>query len=192
MGESVSESNPAAFLATARVPKLAGVSSAEQEVVELFDELRDRLFRYVLSFSLSIPDAEDVLQETFLALYEHLRRGKSRRHLRGWLFRVAHNLALRHHRSQRKSHADPQSVDSSNEFLVCAAPNPEQLLLTSQTEERLMTVLKSLPEQNRWCLYLRAEGLRYREIAEILDISIGSVSAYLERSLAYIGRAVRR
>jgi RNA polymerase sigma-70 factor (ECF subfamily) len=55
-----------------------------------------------------------------------------------------------------------------------------------------MSVVRAMPEQSRWCLYLRAEGLRYREIAEVLDISVGSVSLYLERSLAHIARAAER
>jgi RNA polymerase sigma-70 factor (ECF subfamily) len=55
---------------------------------------------------------------------------------------------------------------------------------------RIMAVLEALPEQNRWCLYLRAEGLSYREIAEILDMSLGSVANCLERSLAHLARAV--
>lgn len=164
------------------------LSTAEQEVIKLFEELRERLLRYVLGFSLDISDAEDILQETFLALFHHLRRGKPCQHLQGWVFKVAHNLALRHRRDSPPRH----------EFLgyelpvACPAPSPEEQLLSNQAHERLTTVLQRLPEQNRLCLYLRAEGLRYREIAEILEISLGSVSACLERSLAYIARAMKR
>ncbi len=189
MPESAAESNGLGVFRRAEVDKIPRLSTTEQEVVELFDNLRERLLRYLLSFSLSMPDAEDILQETFLALFRHLRRGKSRRHLQSWLFRVAHNLALRHRRSQRSA---PQSDTGSDKFLICPAPDPEEQLVASQTEKRAMTVLQALPEQSRWCLYLRAEGLRYREIAEILNISLGSVSTYLERSLAQIGRAMKR
>jgi RNA polymerase sigma-70 factor (ECF subfamily) len=52
-----------------------------------------------------------------------------------------------------------------------------------------MAVLHALPEQDQACLYLRAEGLRYREIADVLDISLGSVSISLTRSLARLHRA---
>ena len=69
-------------------------SPLEQEVVDLFDQLRNRLLRYLFGFGLSAPDCEEILQETFLALFQHLQRGKSRESLRAWLFRVAHNLAL--------------------------------------------------------------------------------------------------
>jgi RNA polymerase sigma-70 factor (ECF subfamily) len=53
-------------------------------------------------------------------------------------------------------------------------------------------VVQALPEQDRRCLFLRAEGLRYREIAAILDMSLGAVSLSLGRSLARIARAAER
>src|SRR5665213_3394680 len=67
----------------------------EQEVVDLFDEFRLPLLRYLSSFGLPLADGEEVLQEVFLSLFQHLQRGKSRENLRGWLFRVAHNLGLK-------------------------------------------------------------------------------------------------
>jgi len=55
-----------------------------------------------------------------------------------------------------------------------------------------MAVVEALPEQDRRCLFLRAEGLRYREIAEILDMSLGGVSLSLARSLARLARYAER
>lgn len=52
-------------------------SALEQEVVDHFDQMRDRLLRYVMGFGLSAQDCEEVVQETFLALFRHLQRGKS-------------------------------------------------------------------------------------------------------------------
>src|SRR5580693_7332799 len=67
----------------------------EDEVVALFDQFREPLLRYLSSFGLTLPDREDVVQEAFLALFRHLQSGKSREHIRGWLFRVAHNVGLK-------------------------------------------------------------------------------------------------
>jgi RNA polymerase sigma-70 factor (ECF subfamily) len=67
--------------------------------------------------------------------------------------------------------------------------NPEERLLSNQRLKRLQAVLRALPEQDQWCLSLRAEGLRYREIADVLDISLASVSASLVRSLERLSRA---
>jgi RNA polymerase sigma-70 factor, ECF subfamily len=187
------ESNAMLAPSVADAPHARAISAVEQEVVELFEQWREPLLRYLLSCSLPVPDSEDILQETFLALFQHLRRGKSRQNLRGWLFRVAHNLALKkHQRARRDSRNIPDSPVGEAESLIDPAPNPEDRLATSQTQRRMLAVLQALPEQNRWCLYLRAEGLRYREIAEVLDMSLGAVSLALERSLAHIARAAQR
>ena len=179
------ESNAIAALAATGTSRADLATALEREVVELFDHLRRPLLRYLFTFSLTVPDSEDILQEAFLALFLHLREGKSRHNLRGWLFRVAHNLALKRRHGQRNFESIPESTGD-------AAPNPEDQVATRQTQERIIAVLQALPEQNRWCLSLRAEGLRYREIAEILNISLGSVSVCLERSLAQIARVAKR
>jgi RNA polymerase sigma-70 factor, ECF subfamily len=64
----------------------------EEEISFLFDAWRNGLLRYLLSSGLSIEDGEEVVQEVFLALFQHLVREKPRGNLRGWAFRVAHNL----------------------------------------------------------------------------------------------------
>src|SRR5579875_2032146 len=67
-------------------------SAVEDEVVALFDEYREPLLRYLTTFGVCAADAEELLQDVFLALFLHLRGGKSRANLRGWLFRVAHRI----------------------------------------------------------------------------------------------------
>jgi RNA polymerase sigma-70 factor (ECF subfamily) len=163
----------------------AAPSALEREVVEQFDLMRDRLLRYLLGFGLTAQDSEEIVQETFLALFQHLQRGRSRRNLRGWLFRVAHNLGLRKRQRMR-------ATEEVGDSVIDPAPNPEDQCAISQTERRLLAVLRALPEQDRRCLSLRAEGLRYREIAEVLDMSLGAVSIALTRSLARIARSAER
>jgi RNA polymerase sigma-70 factor, ECF subfamily len=159
-------------------------SEVERVVISLFDQCRTPLLRYVLSLGLSVHDGEEVTQEVFLALARHLQLGKSQRNLRGWLFRVAHNLGLkRRHATQRpQNHLDWHG--SLAEKQPDSAPNPEEQLLSAQRRQRLVAVLNALPEQDQMCLRLRAEGLRYREIARVVGISLGSVSISLSRSLA--------
>ncbi len=167
-------------------------SVVEENVIGLFDELRIPLLRYLSGFPLTPQDSEDVIQEVFLALFQSLRNGKSHQNVRGWLFRAAHNLALKKYQRSRKDNENTGPLIAVEERVADPAPNPEDQFAFNQTQKRLLSVVRAMPEQNRWCLYLRAEGLRYREIAEVLDISLGSVSLYLERSLAHIARAAER
>jgi RNA polymerase sigma-70 factor, ECF subfamily len=159
-------------------------SELEEEVILLFEQLRVPLLRYLFSFQISIPDAEEIAQEVFLSLFQHLRNGKSRANLKGWIFRVGHNLALRH-RARDRRHAEHFSYPPSlAETAGDPGPGPEERMRFLQQQQRLLAIAGALPEQDQWCLSLRAEGLRYREIAEVLGISLGSVANSLERSLS--------
>lgn len=174
--------------AAAQADRVSKPSPLEEEVINLFDQFRDGLLRYTLSAGLSIQDGEEIVQEVFLALFQHLQRGKPRQNLRGWLFRVTHNLALRQRVQSRRR---PQIAVGPYEAAlpVDPAPSPEDQLAGREREGRLQKVLRALPDQDQRCLYLRAEGLRFREIAEALGMSLGSVSMSLGRSLARLGRA---
>ncbi|MGA2021726.1 MAG: sigma-70 family RNA polymerase sigma factor [Candidatus Sulfotelmatobacter sp.] len=166
------------------------IPSPEIEVVELFEELRDRLLRYLLVLGLSAHDGEEIIQESFLLLFQHLQRGKSRQNLRGWMFRVARNMALKQRAAnQLRLRRIVEFDETLPEQHVDRNPNPEEQLRSRQRQARLLAVVGALPEQDQSCLWLRAEGLRYREIAQVLGISLGSVAASLARSLAKLGRA---
>ena len=167
-----------------RADELAG------EVTGYFDELRHPLLRYLLSFGLAPQDGEEVIQEVFLALFQHLRRGGSRSNLRGWIFRVAHNLGLRRCNANRaESRLFLPGPEESAGVPPDPSPNPEQRWSYRQRQKRLLAVVEALPERDRRCLYLRAEGLRYREITGVLGMSLGSVALSLSRTLARLSRA---
>ena len=161
----------------------------EDEVVALFEQLRNRLLRYLLSLGLDTHDGEEVVQEAFLALFEHLRQGKPRHNLRGWIFRVGHNLGLKQRGRTWQHGLRAVEIDGRAEVHADPSPNPEEQLAAKGRQERLQAVLRALPEQDQWCLTLRAEGLRYREIAEVLGVSLGMVSLMLGRSLARLASA---
>jgi RNA polymerase sigma-70 factor, ECF subfamily len=163
----------------------AGVSPLQEEVTRLFDQLRDPVLRYLMSFGLPPQDGEEVIQEVFLSLFQHLRRNGPRTNLRGWIFRVAHNLGLKRcYANHQGAAAEAEEIDPN--------PDPEEQASSRQRQRRLLAVVRALPEQDRRCLYLRAEGLRYREITEVLGISLGAVALSLERSLARLSRADER
>jgi RNA polymerase sigma-70 factor, ECF subfamily len=153
----------------------------EREVVALFDELRDRMLRYLLGFGLSMADSEEIVQDSFLALFLHLRKGRSRRNLRSWLFRVAHNLALKNRQS---SHRKARYLIDGHYATCGSIASPEDEFSQTQTQQRLQSVFQALPERGQRCLSLRAEGFTYREIAEVLGISLGAVAISLARALA--------
>jgi len=164
-------------------------SELEHEVVALFEAHRGRLLGYVMAFGIAAQDGEEIIQEVFLALFRHLRMGRSRRNLRGWIFRVAHNLALKQRQANRRWQSAMEDDTGNPGAFADPAPNPEEHAVCAQRQMRLDSVVQAMPEQDQWCLRLRAEGLRYREIAGIVGISLGSVSISLTRSMARLMRA---
>jgi RNA polymerase sigma-70 factor, ECF subfamily len=167
-------------------------SGIELDVLELFDQFRNPLLRYALSFGISVHDAEEVVQEVFLSLFRHLGLRRSRKNLRGWIFRVTHNLALKQRYANQRSRDQTVSDVAIMEKQFDPSPDPEQQLWSAQRRRTLLAVVHALPEADQNCLRLRAEGLRYREIAAVLGISLGSVSISLTRSLARLIRAEGR
>jgi RNA polymerase sigma-70 factor, ECF subfamily len=164
--------------------------SLADEVTGFFNQLRNPLLRYLLSFGLPVHDGEEVIQEVFLSLFQHLRRGGSRTNLRGWIFRVAHNLGLKRcHVNRAQTKLFQQSWEQSWDVHLDPGPNPEERWAIRRRQQRLLAVIHALPEQDRRCFYLRAEGLRYREITGVLGMSLGAVALSLERSFARLRRA---
>lgn len=158
--------------------------SAHSEVLRLFDDCAPGLRRYVSGFGLTVEATEDVVQEVFLQLFRHLRLGRSRANLPGWIFRVGHNLALKQREKTARRHRWEGTWDVTLVHRVTdPAANPERQLADDRRTRRLRAVVLALPERERQCLFLRAEGLRYREIAKTLDVSLGAVAKSLARTM---------
>jgi RNA polymerase sigma-70 factor (ECF subfamily) len=166
-----------------------GTLKLEQKITELFGTLRDPVHRYITRILGDPAEAEEITQETFLRLYSWLYSGKSLDNVRSWVFRVAHNLAMERRRSTRFT----SFLDSSSWEELCRkrgdhTPTPEERFLNEEKLERVHNALGRLSPQERQCMDLRAEGFRYREIAEILGIATSSVGEFLARAIRKLKR----
>ena len=159
-------------------------NSLEQHVTQLFETLRMPVYQYLVAVFGNAAEAEDLTQDAFLQLYKALQGGQTIRNVRFWVFRVAHNLAI--NRRKHDQFIAPLSADSWDELerlLPDSGLNPEQIILHREKFERLFNGLKRLSIQERQALYLRAEGFKYREIAEIMNIAAPTVGEYLQRAI---------
>jgi RNA polymerase sigma-70 factor (ECF subfamily) len=168
----------------AAATQAAPAATPHEEALHLFDTCAGSLFRYVRSLGLDAEGAHDVVQETFLALFHHLGRNRPRDNMKGWLFRVAHNQSLKHRQKMKRRQTGNVPNVELAELVVDPSLNPEQRMAEEQHQVRLREVWRALPERGRQCLTLRAEGLKYREIASVLGISLGAVAKSVTRSLA--------
>jgi RNA polymerase sigma-70 factor (ECF subfamily) len=156
----------------------------EEQITQLFDELRQPIRRYLLCMNVSHMEAEETIQETFLRLYRHLLSGGKEDNLRGWIFRVAHNIGVNNLKRRKyigpsnpRQGADPSALN------IDPAPNPEERLLRKERMALTHAAISALSERQKECLYLRAEGFRYREIAELLGVTVSTVAELLHRAI---------
>ena len=141
---------------------------------------------------LTAEAAEDVVQEAFLALFRHLCRGGARHNLRGWLVQVSYRLALKHRQRLTRRQRQETSWESHlPDVVLDPTHDPEAGLAMRQDRSRLRAVFRALPERERQCLSLRAEGLPYRDIARTLGISLGTVAKSLTYAIARLSNAVK-
>ncbi|MCI0422571.1 MAG: RNA polymerase sigma factor [Acidobacteria bacterium] len=162
--------------------KMQSASDVKQKVSEVFELLEDSIFRYLVRVLDDPSEAEDVMQETFIRLYRALHKGQVIEDVRPWIFRVAHNLVL--YRFRKKSPVellDPAGWDLLREQSRDPSASPEQKVLEREQQERFAAALARLSAQEKYCLELRAEGLTYREIAQVLEMKAPTLVSFLGR-----------
>jgi RNA polymerase sigma-70 factor (ECF subfamily) len=159
---------------------LLRLAASSSEVTTLYRELRKPLLRYLVCLGLTSDEAQDVVQDAFVSLQRHLASGGDQENIRGWLFRVAHNQARNQQTSYRRRFGE--SLDGEMDFLADST-TPEQVLLKKEKLHRVAAAIQLLTESERACLLLRAGGLRYREIGEVLGIATSTVGDTVERAM---------
>ena len=167
------------------------VTDLERKVSELFLSLKLPVYRYLLGLLGNRDDAEELTQDVFLSLYSSMQKGTGIENVRAWVFRVAHNLAVNHQKRPRVVEA----VEETEWWRLCQersdpAGDSEHRLLSEERRARMIKALDCLSPQERHCLDLRAEGLCFREIAEVLGIRISTVETFLDRGIRKIAKEI--
>jgi RNA polymerase sigma-70 factor (ECF subfamily) len=150
------------------------------EATTLYHELRKPLLRYLVCLGLSSDEAQDVVQDAFVSLHQHLASGGSQENIRSWVFRVAHNQARNRQNSYERRFGTP--LDAGVDSILDEA-TPERVVLEKEKFRRLGEAIRLLAESERECLLLRAGGLRYREIGEVLGIPTSTVGDTVDRAI---------
>jgi len=168
-----------------------------QALEKLVDMYSSRVFGMLYRLTGSREAAEDLLQETFLRVvrmignYQHAGRFES------WLFRIAANLARDHARRGRRR-GQRATLEGSERDGAGAVPavdprtDPGARLLEREAGERLNACLHELPEMDREIIVLRHfSGLSFREIADVLEIPLGTALARAHRALRRLRESFR-
>jgi RNA polymerase sigma-70 factor (ECF subfamily) len=149
------------------------------------------LYSAALRMTRNPADAEDLVQETYLRAYRGFEGFKEGTNLKAWLYRILTNTFINQYRSAKRKPDQVDLDDVEDLYLyrrlggweaAMAGRSPETEVLESMPETAVKEAVESLPEQFRMAVLLAdVEGFAYKEIAEILDIPIGTVMSRLHR-----------
>jgi RNA polymerase sigma-70 factor (ECF subfamily) len=158
------------------------------------------LYTAALRMTRNAADAEDLVQETYLKAYRGFGGFQEGTNLKAWLYRILTNTFINSYRS-RKRRPDESELDEVEDLYLyrrlggleaaAVGRSAEDELMDLITDDQVKAAIESLPEQFRMAVLLAdVEGFSYKEIAEILDIPIGTVMSRLHRGRKALQKAL--
>ncbi|MFP6649351.1 MAG: sigma-70 family RNA polymerase sigma factor [Pirellulaceae bacterium] len=160
---------------------------------ELIQIHQDRLYNSIVRVVGHPDQARDVVQDAFIQAIENFSSFDGKSQFFTWLYRIAFNRAMTMYRRQK----DEVSLDVArekvgDETMATSQDQPENRVLNSELVAEVHQALGQLTAEHRAVMVLREiEGCEYEQIAEILDISIGTVRSRLHRARAEMRRLLR-
>lgn len=181
---------------------LADFLSGDQGAFErLVDRHSEDLFRFVGRFIRNGAASEDVVQETFIQVYQSAAGFDLSRRFRPWLFTIAANKARDHLRSRMRKKelpltqgggGDSESV-SYLDFLSDDEAAPESALEAEETRQRVGGIVSRMPDNLREVLVLGYfHRFAYKEIADMLSIPLGTVKSRLHAAVSYFAQEYKK
>ncbi len=150
-----------------------------------------QLYSAALRMTRNQADAEDLVQETYLRAYRGFGGFTEGTNLRAWLYRILTNTFINTYRARQRRPVESDLADVEDMYLYRRLPTLDTLIASQSAEDQLFEMLtddevkaalEALPENFRLPVLLAdVEGFSYKEIAEMLDIPIGTVMSRLHR-----------
>ena len=153
--------------------------------------LMDGLYSAAMRMTRNAADAEDLVQETYLKAFKAYERFETGTNLKAWMYRILTNSYINAYRKKQRRPDESDIDDIEDLYLYRRLGGAESAVLSRSAEDELLEMfgedevklaLEDLPEHYRMPILLAdVEGFAYKEIAEILDVPIGTVMSRLHR-----------
>lgn len=163
---------------------LQKAQEGDRKAFEALVALHSRgVYNLALGYTGRHHDAEEIAQTVFVKVWKALPQFRGASAFSTWLYRLTLNACTDHYRRERKRRGDLSLDDPDLSPIRDAAPSPEEIVIQREEEAILRKALAELPEQHRVILILREmDGLDYQEIAQVLEIQVGTVKSRLARA----------
>jgi RNA polymerase sigma-70 factor (family 1) len=161
----------------------------QQAYKDLFTTLYSYLFQFARTLVKEREAAEEIVSDVFIKVWEKRKDLENIDNLKVYLYVTTRNKAFNYLDKQRRFDTDP--IDDVQVELTSVYLDPEQLMITADMLALIQRAIDRLPPKCRIIFRLvKEDGLKYREVAEILDISVKTVENQLAIALHKIGRVV--
>ena len=149
------------------------------------------LHRFLVHMLGSVEEAEDLLQDTFVKVYHQAPGYRAEGKFRSWVLKIAGNLARSRLRRRRLLRWIPFEMESHEK--TDPEPRADDRLQAEQTSAAVQDALSRLPARQREALVLhRFQGLRYREVAEVLGTTLPGVESLIQRAMQALKQELSR
>ncbi|HWR83999.1 MAG TPA: sigma-70 family RNA polymerase sigma factor [Candidatus Deferrimicrobium sp.] len=157
----------------------------------------EALYRTALRMTKNQSDAEDLVQETFVKAYRFWDRFESGSNCRAWLFKIMTNIFINEYRSKARSPMAVNVDELDDNFLYGqlavedTTRTPEQQLFAKLFDDDVKKAIENLPPDFRFVVVLSfLEGFSYQEIADIMNLQLGTVKSRLHRGRKLLQKAL--
>ncbi len=166
------------------------INKAKEGDIRAFEELIRRYDRHVINIAYSYrnskDDAKDIYQEVFLRVFKGIKNFEFRSEFSTWLYRITANVCITFKRKEKRSKMeslDKNYFESENEPLKDRLEGEEKsddLVINNELKSKINEVINILPERQRMAFTLKYyEGLKIKEIAEMMNCQEGTIKRYL-------------
>ena len=183
--------DPAALVEWIRKAKKGDIESY-QEIYEVFAR---KVLNFIYRMVNSPEEAEDLTQETFVAVYQKFGTLKDDSKFEPWLFRIARNFVYQRYRMRSPSTVSIDALDENGQAvtqLVDTRKNPDEAFQTVELEDVVTDVITDLPEKYREVFILSAlQHLSYQQISEVVGRSLPSIKTDIHRARLEVRKRVK-
>jgi len=147
---------------------------------EIYERYHDKVYRIAYGMVRQREEALDIVQDVFIKLYRSIGNFKGKSKFYTYLYRMTMNTAIDHSRKMHKVFSSSLDEEGAPQPPDIPEKGPDRILLHKELEEKVKNALDKLPSDQRMAIVFReVEGLSYREMAEAMGCSIGTVMSRL-------------
>ncbi|MCG8310168.1 MAG: RNA polymerase sigma-70 factor [Cytophagales bacterium] len=182
---------PSNKLITARLFKKIAEEGCRSAYNEFFDIYYPKFIKFAILFVKQHHFAEEVVSEALIKIFKNRQKISRIDNIEGYLFITVKNECIRYLERNRK-YIGFESIENEEDFVLKVTKNPEDEVIYNEFSKMIKETIKNLPPKRKMIYRLiREDGLKYKDVATLLNISPKTVDAHMGLALKSLNKAIR-